>query len=451
VLYIHSHDTGRWIQPYGHCVPTPNLQKLAEGGFLFRQAFCAAPTCSPSRAALLTGLPPHEAGMFGLSHRGFELSPEIQKRTLPTYLANHGYQTVLTGIQHITYGPSSEVGYQHVLQRNPWSVTATTEAATDYLRSKPTQPFFLDVGFFATHRHGPEFYPESKTKEGQNKFTSLDSRYLPPPPGLTDTAENRLDFADFRHSAKLLDDGIGQVLAALDDAGLTENTLVIATTDHGPPFPRMKCNLTAGGMGVMLILRGPPPHGWTGGRTTDALVSHIDVFPTVCETLGLPLPPGLRGQSLTSLLQNTEAEVNEAVFGEINYHAVYEPVRSVRTHRWNYLKRYDDRNRPAWSNTDDSPGKRVRFAADPDRRDPPAEALYDLLFDPHEMDNRLNDPTCTEILQEMRERLTSWQRATRDPLLTGDPIPLGPNAVVNASDAIDPTEPLVPAKPCVSA
>ena len=64
VLYLHSHDTGRYVQPYGYDVPTPNIQRLAEQGILFRQAFCAAPTCSPSRAALLTGQCAHSSGML---------------------------------------------------------------------------------------------------------------------------------------------------------------------------------------------------------------------------------------------------------------------------------------------------------------------------------------------------------------------------------------------------
>ena len=73
IIYIHSHDTGRYVQPYGYNVPTPNLQRLAEEGALFRQAFCVAPTCSASRAALLTGQVPHSAGMTGLVNRGFSL------------------------------------------------------------------------------------------------------------------------------------------------------------------------------------------------------------------------------------------------------------------------------------------------------------------------------------------------------------------------------------------
>ena len=74
ILYLHSHDTGRYVQPYGHPVPTPHIQVLAEEGVLFRQAFNASPTCTPSRAAMLTGQYPHSCGMFGLTHRGFELA-----------------------------------------------------------------------------------------------------------------------------------------------------------------------------------------------------------------------------------------------------------------------------------------------------------------------------------------------------------------------------------------
>ncbi|MGE9292553.1 MAG: sulfatase-like hydrolase/transferase [Puniceicoccales bacterium] len=96
ILYYHSHDTGRYIQPYGYQVPTPNLQQLAEEGVLFRRAFCAAPTCSPSRAGLLTGCAAHSVGMLGLAHRGFSLTDV--SRTMVTYLREVGYETCLCGI-----------------------------------------------------------------------------------------------------------------------------------------------------------------------------------------------------------------------------------------------------------------------------------------------------------------------------------------------------------------
>ena len=115
ILYIHSHDTGRYIQPYGHAVETPNLQHLAEQGVLFRQAFCANPTCSPSRAALLTGRWPHNNGMIGLAHRGSRLNDYSQH--LARFLKTQGYETALAGVQHEAHGDLKVLGYDHLLDR----------------------------------------------------------------------------------------------------------------------------------------------------------------------------------------------------------------------------------------------------------------------------------------------------------------------------------------------
>jgi arylsulfatase A-like enzyme len=128
VLYIHSHDTGRYIQPYGHAVPTPNLQKLAEEGVLFRQAFCAAPTCSPSRASLLTGQCPHSNGMLGLAHLGFQLTD--YKRHILHTLRAEGYISALAGVQHIARKPAT-IGYDRVIE------TGSSRAA-DVAPRKPT-------------------------------------------------------------------------------------------------------------------------------------------------------------------------------------------------------------------------------------------------------------------------------------------------------------------------
>src|SRR5579885_602092 len=108
ILYIHSHDTGRYIQPYGWNVPTPSLQKLASEGILFRRAFSAAPTCSPSRASLLTGHCPHNNGMLGLAHRGFSLNDYSQH--ILHWLRPHGYRSTLIGVQHIAKDPQV-IGY----------------------------------------------------------------------------------------------------------------------------------------------------------------------------------------------------------------------------------------------------------------------------------------------------------------------------------------------------
>ena len=120
ILYIHSHDTGRYIQPYGHAVETPNLQRLAEEGVLFRQNFCVNPTCSASRSALVTGTYPHENGMLGLAHRGFALN-DYGEHVIHT-LRREGYQTALAGVQHVASQHEDEVfwkiiGYDEYLDK----------------------------------------------------------------------------------------------------------------------------------------------------------------------------------------------------------------------------------------------------------------------------------------------------------------------------------------------
>jgi arylsulfatase A-like enzyme len=116
ILFLHSHNSGRFVQPYGHAVPTPNLQRLAREGVLFHQAFSAAPTCSPSRAAFLTGRYPHCCGMLGLAHRGFGLN-DPQHHIAPT-LRREGYETVLCGVEHVAAHGNTladAVGYDRVL------------------------------------------------------------------------------------------------------------------------------------------------------------------------------------------------------------------------------------------------------------------------------------------------------------------------------------------------
>ena len=93
IIYLNTHDSGRFLQPYGYGLPTPNLQKFAEKGTVFRQMYCAAPTCCPSRAAMLTGMNAHSSGVTGLVHRGFAL--KAPKQHLANYLKSFDFETVL--------------------------------------------------------------------------------------------------------------------------------------------------------------------------------------------------------------------------------------------------------------------------------------------------------------------------------------------------------------------
>ncbi len=427
ILYIHSHDTGRYIQPYGYPVPTPSLQKLAEQGVLFREAFCANPTCSPSRAALLTGESPHNNGMTGLAHRGFSLNDYSHHITHT--LRTAGYTSALAGTQHIANmfeTPWQTIGYDVYLGRPD----VAHERACEFLEQSPDQPFFLSVGFFETHR---EFPPLEATDDPDH--------CLPPAP-LPDTSEVREDMARFKVSARILDAKIGAVLDALERSGLAEDTLVICTTDHGLAFPRMKCNLTDGGIGVMLIIRGPG--GFTGGKVYDGLVSHIDIFPTLCDLIGIEPPDWLQGASLMPLIRGETDEVREEITAEVNYHAAYEPQRCVRTRRWKYVRRYDGRTKPVLPNCDDSPSKTLWLDHGWADIAPPEEALYDLVFDPHEMNNLVGDEKHESVLEDMRTRLRCWMEETDDPLLQG-PVPAPSTAVLNDPNGLSPREKPQPA------
>jgi arylsulfatase A-like enzyme len=438
ILYLHSHDTGRYIQPFGRAVPTPNLQRLAESGVLFRQAFCAAPVCSASRSALLTGQAPHSAGMNGLAHRGFRLNDYRQH--LVQFLGSAGYHTALAGVQHEAPAPGTLNGYHEILPplRRPdegllrsGRSADIAAAAAAFLGQPLAQPFFLSVGFGDTHREFPVRDPRD------------DPRYILPPAPLPDLPEVREDMAQFMGSARALDDGVGQVLAALSDGSLND-TLVIATTDHGIAFPGMKCTLTDHGLGVHLILCWLPgktagsPVPFTGGQVVDAMVSHLDIYPTLCELLGLAEPAWLQGRSLLPLLSGETQVLHEELFGEVTYHAAYEPMRSVRTARWKYIRRFGG-SRRVLPNTDDSPSKTALLARGWGETLLPVEQLFDLAFDPNEAHNLAEDAAHAGPLAEMRARLERCMRSTHDPLLDG-PVPAPPGALINDPGGLSPQE-----------
>jgi arylsulfatase A-like enzyme len=414
ILYIHSHDTGRYVQPYGFQVPTPNIQMLADQGVLFREAFCAAPTCSGSRASLLTGLYCHNNGMLGLAHRGWQLNDYGQHWIHP--LRRAGYRSTLIGEQHVSVDPGV-IGYDEVLPVGSNRAQDVAPLTIEALHKAPSErPWFMSVGFFETHR---DFSAPTSVR---------DTLYSLPPANLPDVVATRKDMAAFKASARSLDQGIGAVLHGLHDLGLVENTLVVCTTDHGIAFPGSKATLFDRGIGVMMIVRGP--NGFSGGKVIDAPVSHLDVYPTLCEVAGVGAPDWLQGDSLMPLVRGEVAGLHEAIFAEVTFHAAYEPQRAVRTDRWKYIRRFDDYRYPVLANCDDSESKELLIKAGWGKRPVAREQLYDLLLDPAEGANLALDPEREEQLDEMRARLERWMRETDDPLLAGPVAPL-PGAQVN--------------------
>ena len=418
---------GRYNSAYGFAAPTPRMAALAGEGTLFRQAHCAAPTCSPSRAALLTGRSAHEAGVEGLIHRGWDMAD--YDAHLAAHLGRAGMHTAWAGVQH-EFADESKAPYAEHIEsphHGPWGRDwSAATAAANWLRQPKQQPFFLWAGFFLPHL---PFVPADPAR--------FPAERMQPPAVLPDTAGTRQDWADYCASVERTDQCVGLILDALREGGHAEDTLVILTTDHGVPLPQMKCHLTAQGTGVTLLIRAP---GLAApGTASDALVSHMDVFPTICELLQVDAPAGLHGHSLAPLLAGEQTEVREDLFAEINYHAAYQPARSVRTERWNYIRSYDpDRRRPL-ANCDASRSKSLLMEAEWGARDTPTEELYDLIYDPQEVHNLAADPAYAAVREDMAQRLEQWLEKTNDPIRHGA-IPLPAGAQCNTRESLHPGE-----------
>lgn len=189
-VYLHTHDSGREMQPYGIAANNPALMQLAAESCLFRNAHCVAPTCSPSRAAMLTGMTAHNSGMYGLAHRGFYLNDYSQH--LAPYLGRNGYYTALIGVQHEAR-TADLIGYDechadHIKKGKPAHISddKSLEIALEFLRNKPwgDKPFFLSFGLRSTHRNYGE------TDHAMNNFVR-------PPFPIADTPETRHDWCQY--------------------------------------------------------------------------------------------------------------------------------------------------------------------------------------------------------------------------------------------------------------
>ena len=434
IIFLHTHNTSRYVQPYGHAIPTPNLQRLAEEGVLFRNAFAAAPTCSPSRASFHTGQYPHCCGMLGLGHRGFGMS-DYSHHIVHT-LSDAGYRTVQAGIDHTVAHQSGTVpyeGYDQALDIQGAAAEALGPAVVEFLEGGPQEPFFMSIGLRETHRpYGPAD-PEN--------FPAEDPRYCRPPRPLPDTPTIRQDMADFKASARIMDDCYGAIFNALDRTGLAENTLVCCFTDHGLEFPFNMCNLTDHGIAVYLIIRGPG--GFRGGKVEEALVSLIDLVPTAYELAGADCPSWVDGKSLLPLMNGSVDRLHDEIFAEITYHAAYEPTRCVRTERYKYIRRFDGRDALVLPNIDTSPSKDEVLANGLLELPREQEMLYDLFFDPDEVNNLVDRPGTEAVLADMRGRLDRYLEETDDPIRHG-PIPAPSGSKFNDPDGLSPREePLV--------
>jgi uncharacterized sulfatase len=417
--------------PYGATdVKTPNTQRLANEGLRFTQAFVASPSCAPSRAALLTGLMPARNGAEPNHSR-----PKEEIKKLPAYLQELGYEVASFGkVAHYGHGPL--YGF-NVVGGEGFARHEGIGLATEFVKNrKAEKPLALFVGTHWPHVPWPE------KSEYDPAGVKLPAEHF-------DTPEFRLSRTRYYEAVTSADNFFGKILETVDQKLDRKNTYVFFTSDHGAQLPFGKWNLYDAGMRVPLIVAGP---GITSGTTTDAMVSWIDILPTLVDLAGGKPPKDIDGRSFAAVLRGEKQSSREEIYathsGDKEFN-VY-PMRALRTDGWKYIlnlhpefqyathiNRGGERDGVDYFRSWEAKAKTDSRAAEVVHRykERPREELYDLAADPHELKNIADRPEQQSRLAEMRVKVAAWMKEQNDqgtvfdkPLLLGEeatPIPTG--------------------------
>jgi arylsulfatase A-like enzyme len=413
-------------------VKTPAFDALAGEGVLFNNAFVAAPSCSPSRAAILTGQFPHRleeaASLYGSFPSKFPVYTQLLEKA--------GYFVGMTG-KGWAPGNFEVSGWEH----NP--AGKRYKNFESFLTEVPeNSPFCFWFG--STDPHRP-YKKNSGTESGMDISKVKIPDYFP------DDTLVRKDILDYYYEVERFDREVGKVLRILEQSGRLENTLIVMTGDNGWPFPRAKATLYDGGTRVPLAI------SWkaevSGGKIINDFVSLMDLAPTFLEAAGLDLPGEMTGNSLVPALKGGKSKIaRDKVFTERERHSITReggvgyPSRALRTEDFLYIRNLKPDRWPAgnvdnlftdkaFSSVDvdnyeqDRPST-VNFIIDQqllkgktekypyfklvfDKR--PAEELYDLKKDPWQINNVADKPEYSEMLKKFRKIMNDWMKGTNDP------------------------------------
>ena len=407
---------------YGSAVvKTPTFDRIAREGALFQNAFCASPSCTPSRGAILTGRPIHQL------EEGGNLWSHLPKRfdVFPDLLEKAGYHI---GLHGKGWGPGDfKAGGR---TRNPAGPSFKT--FQEFLKARPAgKPFYFWFGTEDPHR------PYDK---GSGLRAGLKPEDVKIPPFWPDAPEIRGDILDYCFEVQRMDRAMGEVIKTLEAAGELDNTLIIFTSDNGMPFPRAKANLYDQGTRMPLAMRWPARI--KPGQVIEAFIHLYELAPTVLEAAGVKPPPEMSGRSLLALAAGEKQEVRDSVFLERERHAnvrkgdLSYPIRAIRTQDFLYIRNLRPDRWPAgdpemwkavgeFGDCDASPSKDLILAR---RNEPsvshyfqlcfgkrPAEELYDLGKDPSQTNNVATKPEYAEAQKKLRTALDRWMTETTDP------------------------------------
>lgn len=424
-IYLVCHDLGRHLGCYGALVESPNLDAFARSGVKFNRAFCNSPACSPSRCCAMTGKYAHTSGAVGLSHMGWPLS--MGQKTVVDHLNSSGYETVHTGFNHERHPGQNRYKLDFETTWDDWQSDNAINQAIAYLGrrrdEKGGRPFYLNIG---TH----EVHASSFTV----KYDRVYGGAVPPekvwiPPYSPDQPPLRSMFGKFQASIKFLDTHFQRLLDAVEELGLSDDTMVIFTTDHGISNMRSKGTLYDAGVETALIVR--PPGGSVKNRTVDHLMQNIDLAPTILDAAGIEIPEDMQGKSFWPLLSGREYSPHKEIFTERNFHGekpegrpdedyldLYDPVRAVRTKDFHYIRWFKPelRKRPFmfWECPQMKESNKFDEIWPDFTQARNAEELYHVALDPCEFRNLADHPEYSGVKAELSSKLEKWMRETGD-------------------------------------
>jgi uncharacterized sulfatase len=448
ILFCISDD-----QSYAHTgangdpvVKTPAFDRIAREGLRFTHAFCDAPTCGPSRSAILTGQPIWRLEEAGNIHSTLP----AKFATYTEMLAEAGYSVGYTGKGWSpgrlepggrTINPAGTAFKKRKL-KPPFRAMVNTDYAAnfqDFLNQvSGDQPFCFWLGTSEPHR-GYEL--------GSGKKTGKDPASVVVPPIFPDRVIVRSDILDYLVEIETFDKQVARALMMLEDAGQLDNTIVVVTSDHGMPFPRAKASLYDAGTHVPLAVRWPKGIR-SPGRDVGGFVNLSDLAPTFLEAAGLTPPTMMTARSLTEIFDANETISRPAAFIAMERHDGCReggkgyPCRAIRTQDFLYIHNFEPTRWPSGSpdpkvcarsipfgEIDDSPTKTfmmehrnehgVARLAELAFGMRPAEELYDLQNDPHQLVNLAGSTAMAETQASLRHRLFDHLKKTRDPRVVG--------------------------------
>jgi len=431
ILFITADDLGLQLSCYGETlIQTPNMDKLAAEGVQFQIAYVAQASCSPSRSAMFTGLHTHSTGQYGLTNAGFALHPELRNKTIPNLLKASGYRTGIIGKLHVAPEESFQFDFRDTNSGKTREVRWVAKRVEDFLRQTDDQPFFLMVNY-----SDPHAFRDPKDRRKWHFPPQVDGLPADPlPPGektifpfqQIDTPGQRVRTAGYYNAVQRLDDGIGMLMDVLERRRHRNDTLVIFIGDHGPPFARGKTTVYEAGIRIPFIVRWPRI---CKPMPSNAMVSTIDILPTILDATGIELAGKMHGKSLRPVLKNANAPWRDYLVAEFHFHGSrpFYPRRAIRDHRYKLIHNLlAGKSRPS-TGIDADPAYKVsqqaRYEDTPVRRafntfaNPPEFELYDLENDPVEFDNLAGKAEYRAVQERLTRALLEYRKQTEDPFL----------------------------------